>query len=145
MNSAFPVVLTLGTFDLFHTGHVNLLARCRILAGKRGMVVAALNPDEFVADFKGHWPVVSYNDRERVLSSCRYVDRVVRGSGRDSKPVIESVGPDIIAVGSDWETKDYYAQLDVTAEWLNDHGIAIHYLPYTTHISSSEIRARMAA
>ena len=41
-------VLTLGTFDLFHEGHVNLLARCRMLAGRNGLVVVALNPDEFV-------------------------------------------------------------------------------------------------
>lgn len=138
-------VLTLGTFDLFHAGHVNLLARCRMLAGKRGMVIVALNPDEFVLAFKGHLPVVGYNDRERVLSACRYVDRVIRGSGADSKPAIESVGPDIIAVGSDWQTKDYYGQLDVTSEWLSDHGISIEYLPYTQHISSTRIREAMAA
>ena len=136
-------VLTLGTFDLFHAGHVNLLARCRMLAGKRGLVIVALNPDDFITSYKGRPPVVSYNDRLRVLSACRYVDRVVRGSGRDSKPAIEAVGPDIIAVGSDWESKDYYGQLGVTSEWLSQQGISIEFLPYTAQISSSMLRARM--
>jgi glycerol-3-phosphate cytidylyltransferase len=136
-------VLTLGTFDLFHAGHVNLLARCRILAGKRGIVVVALNPDEFIARFKGRPPVIKYADRLSVVASCRYVDRVVRGSGEDSRPVIESVGPDIIAVGSDWESKDYNAQLGVTDRWLSDHGISVEFLPYTPHISSSMIRGRV--
>ena len=142
---ASPVVLTLGSFDLFHAGHVNLLARCRILAGKRGLVVVALNPDEFIEQYKGRPPVISYQDRYSVVSACRYVDRVIRGSGADSKPAIESVGPDIIAVGSDWETKDYNAQLGVTSEWLSQHGISITFLPYTSGISSTQIRGRMAA
>lgn len=143
MRDFYPVVLTLGTFDLFHSGHVNLLARCRMLAGRRGMVIVALNPDEFVEEFKGHRPVVSYNDRLRVLDACRFVDRVIRGSGADSKPAITEAGPDIIAVGSDWETRDYYGQLQVTAEWLSEQGISIHYLPYTEGISSTMIRERM--
>lgn len=142
---AYPTVLTLGTFDLFHAGHVNLLARCRILAGRRGLVVVALNPDEFIAEYKGSPPVISYLHRYSVVSACRYVDRVIRGSGADSKPAIESVGPDIIAVGSDWESKDYLAQLDVTEQWLSERGISIEYLPYTPHISSTQIKRRMAA
>lgn len=138
------IVLTLGTFDLFHAGHVNLLARCRMLAGRRGMVIVALNPDEFITEYKGRPPVINYRDRYSVISACRYVDRVVRGSGRDSKPVIESVGPDIIAVGSDWESKDYYGQLQVTSDWLSEQGISIEFLPYTEGISSSQIRKRVA-
>jgi glycerol-3-phosphate cytidylyltransferase len=137
-------VLTIGTFDLFHAGHVNLLARCRILAGKRGLVIVGLNSDEFVTQYKGRPPVIRYADRFRVVSACRYVDRVVAGSGADSKPVIESVGPDIIAVGSDWETKDYNAQIGVTERWLSDQGIATVFLPYTEGISSSQIRKRVA-
>lgn len=137
-------VLTLGSFDLFHTGHVNLLARCRMLAGRDGLVIVALNPDEFIAAYKGHPPVVGYNDRLRVLAACRYVDRVIRGTGRDSKPAILEAGPDIIAVGSDWESKDYHAQLDVTPAWLAEQGIKVKFLPYTPGISSSQIRAKVA-
>jgi len=138
------VVLTLGTFDLFHAGHVNLLARCRTLAGPTGLVVVALNGDDFIEAYKGRPPVIEYRNRHSVVSACRYVDRVVwNQGGRDSKPAIESVGPDIIAVGSDWESKDYYGQLNVTQDWIDAHRIRVVYLPYTAGISSSQIRARL--
>lgn len=138
------VVLTLGTFDLFHTGHVNLLARCRMLAGTDGMVAVALNGDDFIEVYKGRPPVIGYQDRRCVVAACRYVDRAFYNmGGRDAKPAIEAIGPNIIAVGSDWESKDYYGQLDVTQAWLDRHRIRIEYLPYTTSISSSQIRGRL--
>lgn len=138
------VVLTLGTFDLFHTGHVNLLARCRMLAGTDGMVAVALNRDDFIEAYKGHPPVIRYEDRVRVVAACKYVDRVLCNmGGRDAKPAIEAIGPNIIAVGSDWQSKDYYGQLDVTQAWLDGHRVRVEYLPYTTSISSSQIRARL--
>ena len=138
------VVLTLGTFDLFHVGHVNLLARCRTLAGPDGMLAVALNGDDFIEQYKGRPPVIRYQDRLRVVAACRYVDRVLWNmGGRDAKPAIEAIGPNIIAVGADWESKDYYGQLGVTQDWLDAHRIRIVYLPYTAGISTSQIRDRL--
>ena len=45
--------------------------------------------------------------------------------GQDSKPAILSVSPDIIAIGDDWCKRDYYAQMNFTQEWLDDHGILL--------------------
>ncbi|HET7667453.1 MAG TPA: adenylyltransferase/cytidyltransferase family protein [Mycobacterium sp.] len=137
-------VLTIGTFDLFHWGHVRLLARCRMLAGKNGLVIVALNPDGFIEAYKHHPPVIPYHGRLSVLAACKYVDRVVCNvGGANSKPVIEAVMPDVIAVGDDWADKDYYGQLRVTPEWLAERHISIEYLPYTREISSSDIRAAL--
>lgn len=136
-------VLTLGTFDLFHFGHVRLLLRCRMLAGRTGEVVVAVNPDEFVASYKGHAPVVDLQGRMEVLRACKYVDRVVVGSGQSSLPVIEQVMPTFIAIGDDWKDRDYLGQLGVTQEWLDERGISIVYLPYTDGISSTQIRAAL--
>lgn len=138
-------VYTGGTFDLFHTGHVNLLRRCRDLALPDGKVVVALNTDEFVEQFKGKRPVIPYEDREAVLWACRYVDCIVPNwGGADSRPSIEAIAPDIIAVGSDWLEKDYHGQLGLTQQWLDSRGIRIVYLPRTTGISSSDIRRWVA-
>jgi len=135
------IVLTLGTFDLFHYGHVRLLLRCRGLAGPSGKVIVALNPDAFVEQFKGRRPVLSYEDRKEVLEACRYVDKVVANDGgADSKPVITRVRPDLIVVGDDWKHRDYYAQLSVTEAWLEQQDIRVIYVPYTSTISSSQIR-----
>jgi glycerol-3-phosphate cytidylyltransferase len=134
------LVYTGGTFDLFHAGHASFLGRCSEL----GPVVVSLNTDEFIEEYKGKSPVISYADREAVLLSCRYVDRVVPNTGgTDSKPSIEEVWPDIIAIGTDWARRDYYAQMGFDQDWLDERQIALIYIPYTQGISSTAIKERM--
>lgn len=138
-------VLTLGTFDLFHAGHVHLLRRCKDLAGTDHVVVG-LNTDGFVERYKGRAPVIGYADREMCLWACRYVDAVVPNDQTDGSAcdVIEGIAPDVIAVGWDWRERDYLRQLGVTSGWLTGRGIRIVYLPYTAGISSSAIRGVIA-
>ena len=138
------IVYTGGTFDLFHSGHVNLLKRCREVAGENGKVVVALNTDDFIFQFKNKKPVCSEQERMEVLLSCKYVDEVVMNvGGQDSRISIEIVSPNYIVVGSDWAKKDYYAQMSFTQEWLDERGIGLVYVPYTNSISSTKIRGRM--
>lgn len=135
-------VLTIGTFDLFHFGHVRLLKRCRDLAGPDGIVIAGLNPDAFIAQFKHRYPVITYHERREVLEACRYVDVVLENvGGHDARPIIERAQPDLIAVGDDWAPpKDYLGQLGITEAWLIDRGIKVVYLPRTDGVASSSIR-----
>lgn len=135
------IVYTGGTFDLFHIGHVRLLMRCHLMAGFAGQVVVSLNTDEFVDSYKGRPPVIPYEQRAEVLEACRYVDRVIPNSGgADSRPAIELVHPDIIAVGSDWEKRNYLAQMGFGPDWLIARGIRLVFVPYTDGVSSSAIR-----
>lgn len=144
-------VMTLGTFDLFHAGHVALLAACRRLAGGTGTVIVGLNTDAFVARYKGRRPVVSYEHRRLILESCRYVtyvqDNPLGRRTHTQADGIEVRSPDIIAVGSDWRGKDYLGQLGVTQSWLDERGIKIHYIPRPDPplISTSVIRSRVVA
>ena len=138
------IVYTGGTFDLFHSGHVNLLKRCREVAGQDGKVVVALNTDDFIFQFKNKKPICSEQERLDVLLACKYVDEVVMNvGGQDSRISIEMVGPNYIVVGSDWAKKDYYSQMSFTQEWLDERGIGLVYVPYTQTISSTKIRGRM--
>lgn len=140
------VVYTGGTFDLFHIGHVQLLAACRKIAGPDGKVIVAVNEDEFVEHFKGIKPTLSLNDRMDVVRACRHVDRVVPNFGwSDSKVVIEGEGPiDFIAIGDDWAPpKDYYSQMGFTKEWLNENQITLVYVDRNTGMSSTTIRERL--
>lgn len=138
------IVYTGGTFDLFHSGHVNLLKRCKEVAGNDGKVVVALNTDDFIFQFKNKKPICSEQERLDVLLACKYVDEVVMNvGGQDSRISIEMVGPNYIVVGSDWAKKDYYAQMSFTQEWLDERGIGLVYVPYTQTISSTKIRGRM--
>jgi len=138
------IVYTGGTFDLFHSGHVNLLKRCRDIAGLGGKVVVGINSDAFITRYKKKSPVCSESERIAVLESCRYVDEVVINYGdEDSKPIIGEVKPHYVVIGSDWATRNYYAQMSFTQEWLDARGIGMIYVPYTRDISTTRLRASM--
>lgn len=135
-------IYTGGTFDLFHSGHVEFLRKC----AEMGEVVVSLNTDEFIAAYKKNPPVMTYAERLGVLAGCRYVDRVIPNSGgADSKPAILSVMPDLVAIGTDWMRKDYCAQMQFDVDWLEANGIGLAYLPYTQGISSTEVKKRLRA
>jgi glycerol-3-phosphate cytidylyltransferase len=138
-------VYTGGTFDLFHSGHVNFLKRCQQISGVNGQVVVALNTDEFIYEYKKKKPVLTYDQRKDVLESCRYVSQVVANvGGSDSKKTIEMVeSVDVIAIGSDWARKNYYAQMEFDQNWLDEKNISLIYIPYTKGISSTFIKGNL--
>jgi glycerol-3-phosphate cytidylyltransferase len=134
-------VYTGGTFDLIHSGHVNFLRQCAEI----GEVTIALNTDEFIKEYKGKPPIMSYNERKAVLWELRCVNRVIPNyGGADSKEAIEEVDPDVIAIGSDWARKDYYKQMGFTQDWLDERNIMLLYIPYTQGISTTELKRRIA-
>lgn len=130
------IIYTGGTFDILHIGHINFLHHCQ----KLGDVTVALNTDDFIERYKGKKPIFTYEERKKHLLSI--VSRVIPNDSEDSKPAIESVKPDIIAIGTDWAKKDYYKQMSFTQDWLDEKGITLIYIPYYEHISSSEIKRR---
>jgi glycerol-3-phosphate cytidylyltransferase len=139
-------IYTGGTFDLFHKGHIELLAACKRLAGDDGEVIVALNTDEFITRFKGKGPFQSFEDRRAALEACRYVDLVVPNWGEeDSKDTIDRLGVkvDVVAIGTDWAGRDYYAQMGFTAEWLDQMGIILLYIDRRTGESTTSIKERL--
>ena len=134
-------VLTIGTFDLFHAGHVELLQECRKLAGPSGFVYVGVNTDEFVKRFKGVTTSYNLDERLYILRAIKYVDFVgINDGDEDAWPMIQKVKPDIIAIGDDWRDRDYLAQLHVTEQQLKSVGAVVNYIPRTTGQSSSRIR-----
>jgi glycerol-3-phosphate cytidylyltransferase len=134
------ILYTGGTFDLFHYGHVSFLKKCHSVCEN---VIVALNTDDFVSEYKNK-PIMNYKEREKSLLECKYVSRVIPNLfGKDSKPSILSVNPNIIAIGDDWCHKDYYSQMGFTQNWLDDNEFILIYIPYTKGISTSEIKARL--
>ena len=136
------ILYTGGTFDIFHYGHVNLLRQCSMIADK---VIVSLNSDEFIKEYKGEYPILRYNERAQSVSECKYVDKVIKNTGgMDSRPAILESKANIVAIGTDWATRDYYAQMNFDQQWLDTNGIVLVYLPDSRHlISTSDIRSRM--
>lgn len=135
-------VYTGGTFDLFHYGHVNLLRQCHQIANG-GQVTVALNTDEFSNSYKQP-TVMTLAERMEVMRACRFVDDVIVNiGGADSKAAILSVMPNVIVVGDDWANKDYHRQMGFSPEWLTRYNIQVVFVPYTSSISTTQIRQRL--
>jgi glycerol-3-phosphate cytidylyltransferase len=137
-------LLTIGTFDLLHVGHLELLQACRFMVD--GEVWVALNTDAFVTSYKGRAPVQPYDDRAEMLRACRFVDRVFCNAGNENSGLaIDVLRPDILAIGSDWQDRDYLGQLGVTQAWLTERGLSVTYVPRTRGVSTTDLRERIVA
>jgi glycerol-3-phosphate cytidylyltransferase len=120
-------VLTYGTFDLFHIGHLNLINRLSEMGDR---LIIAVSTDEFNAG-KGKTSVVSYADRARIISSIKGVDLVIPETSWEQKATdIKEHDVDIFAIGEDWAGK--FDDLKELCE--------VVYLPRTDGISSTEIK-----
>lgn len=134
------ILYTGGTFDIFHYGHASFLKQCYNITPH---VVVSLNTDEFVSRYKAP-PILNFQERKQSLEQCKYVSRVITNIGdEDSKIAIESVKPNIIAIGDDWLSKDYYSQMGFSQSWLDEKKIKLIYLPYTRNISTTDIKQRI--
>lgn len=131
-------VLTIGTFDLLHHGHVDFL---RDAAGLGDELTVGVNTDRFAATFKSR-PVMDEAERRYAVEQHGYRTRSNDGPGR---VLIEQARPRVLAIGSDWAARDYLAQIDVTWTQLESLGITLAYVPrkHWRPVSTSEIRARV--
>lgn len=123
-------VLTYGTYDLIHFGHINLLKRAKELGE---YLVVGLSTDEF-NEIKGKKSYFSYDKREYMLQSVKYVDEVIKENNWDQKiEDIKKYNIDIFVMGDDWEGR---------FDYLNEYCEVI-YLPRTEGISTTEIKENL--
>lgn len=125
-------ILTYGTFDLLHIGHINLLKRARELGDR---LIVALSTDEFNRVAKNKVCVNSYADRKVILESLRFVDQVIPEENWEQKNTdVEKYGVDVFTIGDDWEGH---------FDFLKDR-CEVVYLPRTANISTTEIKNTIA-
>jgi glycerol-3-phosphate cytidylyltransferase len=139
-------VMTMGTFDLLHPGHLELLIRCKQLAIFGGRLTVAVNSDEFVERFKQRRPVMSTRERVAMVRALQVVDTVVVNEGTDQAALIENAKPQLLVVGGDWAGRDYMGQLGISHDWLAERDIVLLYMVHgkSDEISTTKLRARMA-
>ena len=120
-------VITYGTFDLFHYGHLRILERAKQLGD---YLIVAVSTDEF-NEIKGKKCIYPYEHRTKIVEAIKYVDLVIPEKNWEQKASdIQKYGVDIMVMGSDWEGK-----FDVLSSLCK-----LVYLPRTPGISSSEIK-----
>lgn len=122
-------VITYGTFDLLHYGHINLLRRARELGD---YLIVALSTDEFNRDEKNKKCYFTYDKRKMLLESIRYVDLVIpETSWEQKKNDVHEYHVNTFVIGNDWEGK---------FDFLKDEGVNVVYLTRTPEISSTKIK-----
>jgi len=123
-------VLTYGTFDLFHIGHVRLLRRLSEMGDR---LIVACSTDEFNA-IKGKTCVMPYAERAEVLRACNYVSEVIAENDWAQKRAdIQEHDVDIFAMGDDWAGK-----FDDLADLCE-----VVYLPRTENVSTTDLKKRV--
>ena len=126
-------ILTYGTFDLLHFGHIEILRRAKALGD---YLVVAVSTDEFNA-IKNKKAYHDYATRKKMLEAVRYVDLVIPeknwGQKRDD---VKKYEIDTVVMGSDWEGNENFEKLKDICE--------VVYLPRTDNISTTKIKQDLA-
>ncbi|MCM1178989.1 MAG: glycerol-3-phosphate cytidylyltransferase [Clostridium sp.] len=122
-------IITYGTFDLLHYGHINLLQRAKALGD---YLIVALSTDEFNSNMKGKVTYFSYEERKRLLEAVRYVDLVIPEENWEQKILdVKEFKVDTFVMGNDWEGK---------FDFLKDY-CEVVYLDRTPEISTTKIKS----
>ena len=122
-------VITYGTFDLLHYGHINLLKRAK----KHGdYLIVALSTDDFNLKCKNKKCYFNYEKRKALLEAIRYVDLVIPEENWEQKITdMHEYHIDTFVIGDDWKGK---------FDYLKEEGVDVVYLSRTPEISTTKIK-----
>lgn len=122
-------VITYGTFDLLHYGHINLLRRAKALGD---YLIVVISTDEFNWNEKHKKCYFTYEQRKALVEAIRYVDLVIPEENWSQKRTdMHEYHIDTFVMGDDWKGK---------FDFLKEEGVEVVYLPRTPEISSSQIK-----
>jgi glycerol-3-phosphate cytidylyltransferase len=122
-------VITYGTFDLLHYGHINLLRRAKQYGD---YLIVALSTDDFNWNQKRKKCYFSFDKRKALLEAIRYVDLVIPEESWDQKVTdVREYHIDTFVMGDDWKGE---------FDFLQDEGVDVVYLPRTPEVSTTQIK-----
>lgn len=122
-------VITYGTFDLLHYGHINLLRRAKALGD---YLIVVVSSDEFNWNEKHKKTYFTYEQRKQLLEAIRYVDLVIpEENWQQKRSDMHEYHVDTFVMGDDWKGK---------FDFLKEEGVEVVYLPRTPEISTSQIK-----
>ena len=126
------IVITYGTFDMFHIGHLNLLKRMKEYGDT---LIVAVSTDQF-NEIKGKKTLIPFEQRSAIVESIRYVDKVIPENNWEQKiEDVQKMDVDTFIIGDDWKGK---------FDFLTEHCEVI-YLERTKDISTSMLKKSMSS
>lgn len=126
-------VITYGTFDLLHYGHINLLQQAKQYGD---YLIVALSTDEFNEVEKNKLSFFSYKKRKKLLEAIRYVDLVIPEKNWSQKSEdIEQYHINTFVIGDDWQGEFDYL--------IEKSGVEVIYIPRTPEVSTTKIKEEL--
>lgn len=136
----YKIGYTAGVYDMFHVGHLNVLESAK---EQCDFLIVAVSTDEVVFANKHKEPIISFEDRVRIVSALKVVDKVVAQKDYSVEGKIKAAKEnniDVMFVGSDWQGTDKWKQIETELSAIN---CDVVYLPHTDGISSTILREKI--
>ena len=124
---------TTGVYDMFHIGHLNIIRRAK---EQCDYLIVGVSTDELVMHDKNKKPVIPYDERVEIVSSIKYVDKVVPQVTKNKMEAWEKYHFNKMFVGSDWKGTPQWNEFE---KEFSPIGVEIVYLPHTDGISSTKL------
>lgn len=128
---------TQGVYDMFHVGHLRLIARAK---EQCDYLIVGVNSDDLTMSYKQKKPVIPENERYEIVNSVKYVDKTIIATHHDKLHAHSKYNFDVIFVGSDHRGEANWTELE---EKLAISKAKVVYLPHTSHTSSTLLRAAL--
>lgn len=133
----FKIGYTQGTFDLFHVGHLNVINNAKSLCD---YLIVGVNSDDLVMSYKNKKTNISEQDRAKIVSAIKGVDKVIIANTLDKRAIYNSIGFNAIFIGDDWKGNERWKK---TEDDLAQVGAEVVYLPHTDGISTTIISQKI--
>ena len=124
--------------DILHSAHINILKTAK----KYGKVIVGLLTDKAISDYK-KLPLIDYNERYKILSGIKYVDKIVEQNTWDYTENIIKYKPNFFIHGDDWKNGIQRKQREKVKKCLRKFNGKLVEVKYTKNISSSEIKNKI--
>ncbi|MEW4410963.1 adenylyltransferase/cytidyltransferase family protein [Clostridium sp. AN503] len=132
----YKVGYTQGVYDMFHVGHLNLINNAKKYCE---YLIVGINSDRLVREYKNKTPVISENNRCKIVENIRSVDQAIIVDTLDKTVVYKELGFDVIFIGSDWKGNLRWERTRIELEKL---GVDLIFLPHTDGITSTDLRGK---
>ncbi|MCR0263984.1 adenylyltransferase/cytidyltransferase family protein [[Clostridium] innocuum] len=133
----YKIGYTTGVFDMFHIGHLNILEKakeqCEIL-------IVGVSTDEVVREYKNKVPIIPYNQRARIVSALKCVDKVVPQENMNKFDAWKVIGFNVLFHGDDWKGSKMYDEIE---KQFAEVGVDLIFLKHTSGISSTILREKI--
>lgn len=136
-NNNMVIGYTTGVYDMFHVGHLNILKRAK---EQCDYLIVGVSTDELVQKEKNHQPIISFEDRCKIVAAIKYVDQVVPQFDKNKFKAWEKLHFNKMFVGSDWKGTEAWNGFE---KQFSPLGVEIVYLSHTDGISSTMLREKL--